>query len=333
MPNRTVGKHYDAEKFDNLINGAAFDLVKSTMGDDADTDKGREFARQAAENLRASFSALSVSYYQALDAFADGKDIGEYLKPEGDSGATLEGSFIDVVLACGDGKLLVKNEQSAVKYYDRLFPEARHELTDEDIRGDIPEAERGAEQTHGRPDRGVSAAEALENFNLRRAAAALEKANMRVSLWSNANQTRLTENENSPAYKELLAARQELDGRQQRLEALKEKAIASARERLDKGKITAEQFDRRKAMIEGYDVRSYDSEELDTTAEAVDIAESEEAAPDSAPPKVSEAEHVKRYRVDFNERHIELGKFVPQVPISSSKEREADADEINKATD
>ncbi len=337
MPMQTIGTHYDSVKFDNIINGAAFDLVKSTMGNDAETDKGAAFTQQVIANLKAKFVELPVTYYQALDAFADGREIGEYLKSSDENNATeletLEnGSFIDVVLACSDGKLRVKNEKAAVSYYNRLFPEAQVEMAEEVHNLEIDEADRSASQAH----RKVERKESFENFSLRRAMSAFEKANSKFADWSKLEQSDMSGSE----MKRFEKIKAELDLRRQRLDDAKERAIISVRKRFERGEITQEHLDMRIAQIESGDLslrekRAYEQPQRVTvqeqtieapTVEELSLNEDVQTAPVAT-------ENVNKYHIDFKQRHIELGSYAPQTPVNIGKEKERSLDEAEREND
>ncbi len=333
---RPIGNYYNSEKFDNIIYQVANDLVESTMGADAKTDKGREFSAQAAENLKASFLSLPFTFYQALEAFVDGRDIGNYLKvADGSVNERIDelrnGSFIDIVLACSDRKLEVKNERAATNYYKRLFPEAQIEMADR--AHDVHSQEQGrGDKTTSQERIGVSRRESFENFGLSRAIAAFERANIKLDAWLKLEQKgTMTKTE----LKRFQKTKAELERRSQKLDAAKEKAILSAQKRLENGKITQEHFDMRIAQIESGALSSLAVRRFEETAKDNGILREQSAETfETKNATVTEAETEKKYHIDFKERHIEIDNYAPQSPVVHTKEeKEKTLDDVKGNSD
>ncbi len=122
MNNKVIGNKYNAQKFDRIIEAAAAELVKNTMPDEASDKKGRAFQRQATDNLKKSFSALPITFYQALDAFADGKSIEKLVscKDSTEAKKLKDVSFLDLVMLCREERVSVVNEKAAINYYEKM---------------------------------------------------------------------------------------------------------------------------------------------------------------------------------------------------------------------
>lgn len=294
MSIRTIGNNYNAEKFDNLIHKSALELVRSTMGDDADTEKGKIFIVQASQNLKAKFKELPISFYQALEAYTEGKKAEDYLKlvdESQDDKLLNPSSFIELVLACSDSKLDVINKESAENYFNELFPQTKKQLTSK-----LETIDEVKSNTKSNYD--PLLAEKIEDFFFKKAKSAFEKKSDKLSRLI--DKAERTHDVDSLQKLKLEAQLNEL-----KFEKQKTKLVHSAQKRLDKGKVTKEHFDSRLSQI----------------------TPKEKSNDIRVRPPITENESISKVQIDFKERNIHINSFSDQS--RKVRENEFVRDEID----
>ena len=304
MAERTIDNGYNAHKFDDIIRKETEALVKSTMGKDADSEKGRAFQRQAAENLKNAFLSLPVVFYQALDGFADGKDFREYLKPTEDTELPEETSFLDLVLACGDRKLEPKNEKAAQSYYERLFPTPKTAKQS---------AALGREEAIAEGKRAAKELLASHKDSRKEQSGALKGREARRVI---------------KAGDALARARADV----LELEALAKVGLMneSEKKRYESALLRLEESRSAYRRLTGIDVGEQKKEVEEQKSEPVEaITPTSEKAEKTVEP----TSEIHRQRVDFKEKHIDLGGSSRQTPIGKEKGEAASLDASEKERD